>query len=45
MGMVRLYCSSYLERVQFAFGVYDADNDGLVTKEDIVTVLSHMPMT
>lgn len=43
-GMVLLFTSSFDSLVQFIFKFYDFDNDGLITKEDIRTVLSYVPI-
>ena len=43
-GMTTLFCSPFDSIVEFIFKFYDFDNDGLITKEDIRTVLSYIPL-
>lgn len=44
-GLLRIYCSTFEQRTKFVFEIYDFDGDGLVSKEDISTILSYMPVT
>ena len=43
-GLFRLYCSSFDEKVEFIFEIYDFDNDGFITKNDISTVMASLPV-
>jgi Ca2+-binding EF-hand superfamily protein len=44
IGLFRLYCSSFDEKVEFIFEIYDFDGDGFITKNDISTVMASMPV-
>ena len=43
-GMITLFCGGYEETVKFIFNFYDMDNDGIIDKEDIRTVLSYITL-
>jgi Ca2+-binding EF-hand superfamily protein len=43
-GLLRIYCSTYDQKTKFVFEIYDFNNDGFVTKEDISTILGYMPV-
>ena len=43
-GLLRIYCSSYDQKTQFVFDIYDFDRDGEVSKEDITAILNYMPV-
>ena len=43
-GMTTLFCGGYEETVKFIFNFYDMDNDGIIDKEDIRTVLSYITL-
>jgi len=43
-GMILLFSSNFESLVEFIFKFYDFDNDGKITKEDIRTVLSYIPL-
>ena len=44
IGLFRLYCSSFDEKVEFIFEIYDFDRDGFISKNDISTVMASMPV-
>ena len=44
-GLLRIYCSTFEQKTKFVFELYDFDGDGYVSKEDISTILSYMPVT
>lgn len=44
-GLLRIYCSTFEQKTKFVFEIYDFDGDGLISKEDISTILSYMPVT
>lgn len=44
-GLLRIYCSTFEQRTKFVFDIYDFDNDGQISKEDISAILSYMPVT
>jgi Ca2+-binding EF-hand superfamily protein len=44
-GLLRIYCSSFDQKTKFVFEIYDFDSDGYISKEDISTILSYMPIT
>lgn len=43
-GLFRVYCSSFDQKVQLIFEIYDFDNDGFITQNDIHTIMSSMPV-
>ena len=43
MGLLRLYCSKFNQKVEFIFDIYDFDGDKMISKKDILTLLTSMP--
>lgn len=43
-GACRLFNSNFDDNLAFVFRIFDFDNDGYITKEDIRIVLSHVPL-
>lgn len=43
-GMSTLFSENYDKLIKFIFNFYDFNNDGFVSKEDIRTVLSYVPL-
>ena len=43
-GLFRLYCSSFDEKTEFIFEIYDFDNDGFIAKNDISTIMASLPV-
>lgn len=43
-GMLTLFTESFNGLVTFIFNFYDFDKDGIITKEDMRTVLSYIPL-
>jgi len=43
-GLFRIFCSSFDEKADFVFEIYDFDGDGFITKNDISTILSSLPV-
>lgn len=43
-GLLRIYCSSFEQKIKFVFDIYDFDIDGEVSKEDISVILAYMPL-
>ncbi len=43
-GMLTLFSENYDRLVKFIFNFYDFDKDGFISKEDIRTVLSYIPL-
>lgn len=43
-GLFRLYCSSFDEKIEFIFEIYDFDCDGFISKSDISTILASLPV-
>jgi Ca2+-binding EF-hand superfamily protein len=43
-GMTQLFCENFEKLATFIFNFYDFDKDGLISKEDIRTVLSYIPL-
>jgi len=44
-GMISLFSDTYENNVKFIFDFYDFDKDGKISREDIQTVLSYIPLT
>jgi hypothetical protein len=42
--LFRLYCSTFDEKTELVFELYDFDGDGYITKNDISTILSSLPV-
>jgi Ca2+-binding EF-hand superfamily protein len=43
-GICRLFVSSFDENVKLVYDLFDFDSDGKISKEDIRTLLSHVPL-
>ena len=43
-GLCRLFVSSFEENVKLVYDLFDFDSDEKITKEDIRTLLSHVPL-
>lgn len=43
-GMTILFCENFDKLVRFIFFFYDFDKDGFISKEDVRTVLSYVPL-
>ena len=43
-GLFRIYCSTFDEKADFIFEIYDFDSDGFITKTDISTILASLPV-
>ena len=43
-GLLRIYCSTLEQKARFIFEIYDFDNDGLISRDDISSILSYMPV-
>jgi len=41
----KIYLSNFNEKIEFIFAIYDFDNDGYITKNDISTVFNSLPIT
>jgi len=44
-AMFKVYYSKLESKIKLVFDMYDFDNDGLIQKEDIRIVLSHVPIS
>jgi Ca2+-binding EF-hand superfamily protein len=44
-GLSRIYFGVFEEKVKFIFEMYDFDGNGIITKEDIRTMLSYVPLS
>jgi Ca2+-binding EF-hand superfamily protein len=44
-GLLRIYCSTFEQRTKFVFDIYDFDSDGYISKDDISTILSYLPVS
>ncbi len=42
--MITLFSESFDKMEKFIFGFYDFDKDGYISKEDVRTVLSYIPL-
>jgi len=43
-GLCKLFASTFDETLKLVFELFDFDSDGKVSKEDIRTLLSHVPL-
>jgi len=43
-NLFKIYSSDFLMQLKFIFKMYDFDNDGFITKEDVRTLLSSAPI-
>lgn len=43
-GLFRLYCSSFDQKTELIFEIYDFDGDGSITKNDISTIMASLPV-
>ena len=43
-GLLKIYCSTYDQKTQFVFDIYDFDSDGYIAREDITSILNYMPI-
>lgn len=43
-GMLNFYCSTFEDKIRLIFEIYDFDSDGLINKNDIITIISCMPV-
>lgn len=43
-GLFKIYLSTFEQKIAFVFEIYDFDRDGFITKEDISSILSYMPV-
>lgn len=43
-GFFNLYCTNFDDKMRFIFKIYDFDNDGLISKDDIATILNLFPI-
>lgn len=44
-GIQRLFSSNFDENVKLIFDMFDFDGDGIATKDDIRTLLAHVPLS
>jgi len=44
-GLGRLFTSDFKQNVKIVFDLFDFDNDGFITSEDLLTLLSHIPIS
>ena len=44
-GTSRLFSNSFDDNLKLIFDMFDFDNDGVASKEDIRTLLSHVPLS
>ena len=43
-GMFCFYCSNFDEKLKFVFQIYDFNGDGFINKNDIITLMSCIPI-
>ena len=42
--MIKIYHCELEQQIKFIFQMYDFDNDGYISKEDMRTILSYVPI-
>jgi Ca2+-binding EF-hand superfamily protein len=42
-GLLRLFCSTFNQKIGLVYQCYDFDGDGMISKKDILTLLTSMP--
>lgn len=42
--MLVFYCSNFDDKIKLIFDIYDFDNDGMINQNDIITIISCMPV-
>lgn len=43
-GFFKIYYSNLETKIKLSFDIYDFDQDGYITKEDVRLILSHVPI-
>ena len=43
-GMTSIFTESFEKMIKLVFNLYDFDNDGRISKEDVRLLLSHLPL-
>lgn len=43
-GLMRFFASPFDQKIHFVFDLYDFDEDGFITKNDILTLINCMPV-
>jgi Ca2+-binding EF-hand superfamily protein len=43
-NLTKIFVSDFDTRLRFTFNMYDFDNDGLISREDVQMVLYYVPM-
>ena len=43
-GLLRIYCSQFDQKMKFVFDIYDFDSDNYISKTDITTIITCMPV-
>ena len=43
-GLLRFYCSTFDQKIKLVFEIYDFDKDSFITKTDICTLITCMPV-
>ena len=44
-GMLNFYCSTFEEKLRLVFNIYDFNNDGFISKVDVTTLISCLPIS
>lgn len=44
-GLLRVYCSTFDQKMKLVFDIYDFDSDGSISREDIGAIFNYMPVT
>lgn len=44
MGLMTFYCSSFDDKIKFIFDIYDFNRDGYISQQDIIPIISCMPV-
>ena len=42
--MMLFFCSTFEEKIKLVFDLYDYDSDGLINRNDVIPIITSMPL-